>query len=143
MDLAVIEEPENVETNAIAPAAANTNVSAKEKATGTLNRAENEVGDSNKGLMDKVKNLALFKGRNAPDLGVPLSQLTIYIQESDGKYYLGGKIIDIKDGNIIGLAYKKNDTEYYDLLLMYQYNDGRNEIVRYKNDGSSFRLAEE
>jgi len=119
MDLAVIEEPDAL-------------TSTEEPEGETL--PEEEV------VEEPASPRNFFNFFKKKGITIPRSQLTVYIQESDGKYYLGGKIIDVKSGEIIGLAYKKNTTDFYDLLLVYQYHDGETEVVRYENDGTGFTL---
>ncbi|NCC52709.1 MAG: hypothetical protein EOM20_16025 [Spartobacteria bacterium] len=122
MDLAVIEEPDD------------------KKATLT-DTPTNAVPDAQEEEETKApRKSSLFEMFKKKGITIPRSQLTIYIQESDGKYYLGGKIIDVKEGEIIGLAYKQNDTRYYDLLLVYDYGKGVTEVVRYENDGTGFTM---
>ena len=66
------------------------------------------------------------------------NEVMIYINKSVGRYFVAGQITRGEEGEIIGLAVKEGG-EHVDLVLIVDAAGGKNQLLHFKNDGSSFR----
>jgi len=66
------------------------------------------------------------------------NEVMIYINKSVGRYFVAGQITRGEQGEIIGLMVKEGG-EHTDLVLIVDDQGGKNQLLHFKNDGTSFR----
>lgn len=101
-----------------------------------------EVDFNNDGQLDLVvseKPVVNLESKKLPPISPKVS---VFIQQSAGKYYLSAIIQEEIRGQVIGLAHKKGQ-ENRDLFVFYRYEDGDTEMVRYQNNGKGFTRIKE
>lgn len=103
-------------------------------------------GDFN---LDGLNDLAIIRAE-----GEIRNQVDIYIQNKAAEkasgpgqgaagitFFKGGTITRPSDGSIIGLA-SKTDNKMVDIIMLISFTNRPNEMIHYKNDGTSFTEVE-
>lgn len=91
--------------------------------------------------LDGLSDLAIIRSQGQAQSGVD-----IYIQErtdsedtegAEKRFFRGGTITRHDDGKIIGLVSKANK-KIIDIILLVTYSNRPNDMIHYRNDGTSF-----